>query len=86
MTKENTDPGPGGGPAFPLHHTPYPGMTLRDWFAGQALSNSDLCTGRAPDWRLTEWFGEHRTAIEQYEIAAAQAYAYADAMLKARES
>jgi hypothetical protein len=33
----------GGGPAFPLRNTdpddyiPFPGMTLRDYFAGQAL-------------------------------------------------
>lgn len=39
-----------GGPAFPvpgctehidhtsIQHEPYPGMTLRDWFAGQAIA------------------------------------------------
>ena len=32
MTKPNN-----GGPAFPLPHASHPGMSLRDWFAGQAL-------------------------------------------------
>lgn len=41
-----------GGPAFPRPHSErnefeeyygQKGMTLRDWFAGQALSNPDIC-------------------------------------------
>ncbi len=65
-----------GGPAFP--HTTVTGqynangMSLRDWFAGQALnamtiSNSGLCD-------------EDTTA----EVCAALAYVYADAMLRTR--
>jgi len=27
-----------GGPAFPIPDEGWPGMTLRDWFAGQALA------------------------------------------------
>jgi hypothetical protein len=33
-----------GGPAFPVHddmmYPTHPGMTLRDWFAGQALASA----------------------------------------------
>lgn len=68
-----------GGPAFPGEqgHTPdgtwnqtwEPGMTLRDWFAGQALngliSNGDLIDGRE-------------------ELTVDWAFRFADAMLKAR--
>jgi hypothetical protein len=80
-----------GGPAFPLinEHT-HPttinnGMTLRDYFAGQALAgisphieaevdklNPD---GKYFDQRLSEW----------YQCAAIRAYCYADAMLDARK-
>lgn len=67
MTNKNT-----GGPAFPMHPNMHPadeckGMTLRDWFAGQALvqllsSNyvADCETGRI----YTKFYAE--TA---YEIA-----------------
>ena len=72
-----------GGPAFPLNNFTYPngqteigfnGMTLRDWFAGQALngyvaySHPDSICG---------------TFVEE---TAALAYQYADAMLKARKA
>jgi hypothetical protein len=64
-----------GGPAFPIETTatPYaPGMSLRDWFAGQALAGiMSNCTG---DGRTT-WLPES---------AAFHAYSVADAMLKAR--
>lgn len=67
-----------GGPAYPAQPLgsdglPYMeasrGMSLRDWFAGQALAES-----------TREIWSEHR-----YEHVAARAYAIADAMLKARE-
>jgi hypothetical protein len=45
------------------------GMTLRDYFAGQALHNM-LGGGHKPN----------------YDIAASDAYLYADAMIKAREA
>lgn len=61
-----------GGFAFPTTNLPYAddmrGMTLRDWFAGQALAGLLACNntaGKAGDF-------------------ASDAYDYADAMLKAR--
>jgi hypothetical protein len=67
-----------GGPAFPSHQAcsswqcrkPSAGMTLRDYFAAAALK------GQA-----------HRLAspYEHRDILAADCYAIADAMLKARE-
>ena len=67
-----------GGPAFPTHdgdpgndprlQIMSGGMSLRDWFAGQALANEAL--GRAYHNRP--------------DILAAKAFEYADAMLAAR--
>lgn len=64
-----------GGLAFPIitHMrngvaTSVPGMTLRDWFAGQALAES-----------TREIWSDHK-----YEVVAKRAYGLADAMLKAR--
>jgi hypothetical protein len=66
-----------GGPAFPQPATSegyatntLPGMTLRDWFAGQALAGM-IAQGDAI-----------RTT---YSSSAAEAYRYADAMLRERE-
>ena len=62
-----------GGPAFP-HETyhgvaaPGSGMTLRDWFAGQALSSMSVGND-------VEWFRQ---------IGAKRAYLIADAMIAAR--
>lgn len=70
-----------GGPGA---YSPDPGMTLRDWFAGQALGNPNICTGNASDWQLRAWFGEHRTGITSAEVTAKQAAIYADAMLTER--
>lgn len=66
-----------GGPAFPLNSpsgTPEymparDGMSLRDYFAGQALAG--LCANTNYDW--------------SWEESARQSYRAADAMLKARE-
>jgi hypothetical protein len=63
-----------GGPAFPMprFHTwqdEVPGMSLRDWFAGQALAG--LCANR-------DYVDESFPSIAEY------AYHHADAMLKAR--
>jgi hypothetical protein len=66
-----------GGPAFPsvgegFGNPSYsaPGMTLRDWFAGQALAG----------------MGVECTSDEFCHSSVAEcAYAYADAMLRARE-
>lgn len=73
-----------GGPAFPTddygqigptrwHHT---GMTLRDYFAGQALANcfTNECNVQV----------EMRNDEYMYEIAACHCYSMADAMIAAR--
>lgn len=73
-----------GGPAFPCEvylspqdtmATKCPGMTLRDWFAGQALQG--YLAGRNNSQRETP---------SRYEASrvACDCYAYADAMLAAR--
>ena len=65
-----------GGPAFPEpnreHYYVQSGMSLRDWFAGQALA------GILMNY-TTQKFG----ATEQ--TAAEYAYRYADAMIAARK-
>ena len=63
---DNTD-----GPAFPTSPDYQDGMTLRDYFAGQALM------GVLSNSKLDERIGENRLARSAYEIA--------DAMLKARK-
>lgn len=65
-----------GGPAFPVSipgvgDNGWQGMTLRDWFAGQAMSSLTSRWGKA-------------TIPESNEIARFS-YAMADAMLKARQ-
>jgi hypothetical protein len=67
-----------GGPAFPCGYHPegnsadQQGMTLRDWFAGQALAG--LCASTTHD-------DSPGTAL-----LATWAYQQADAMLKARDA
>ena len=61
-----------GGPAFPHAHEDYPfqhGMSLRDWFAGQALAGI-----------LAKYFG-----CGSLPSRAEARMMFADAMLKARE-
>ncbi len=60
-----------GGPAFPVSDY-YRGMTLRDWFAGQALTGIVL-SPLGQGGRIT------------FSATAIDAYTYADAMLAARE-
>lgn len=81
MSKSND-----GGPAFPyvaeggqnngcspeLEH----GMSLRDWFAGQAMA---AIIGKIP-------FEEFPEDFSPYKKTAIGAYDYADAMLAAREA
>jgi hypothetical protein len=62
----------------------YRGMTLRDYFAGQALTNPVICTGSAYDSQLDAWFGKSTTGITRSDIVTRQAYDFADAMLAVR--
>ena len=68
MTQKQT-----GGPAYPIETAEllWKGMTLRDYFAGQALASQTLCE---PD---VQW-------IEQY--GAKNAYRIADAMIAAGDA
>jgi hypothetical protein len=63
-----------GGPAFPEPSRSWQyasnGMTLRDWFAGQALAAMEL------------WSGVKPSHVGQFADAA---YRYADAMIAARK-
>jgi hypothetical protein len=75
-----------GGPAFPaqpIHHFPdgitmsqnQGGMTLRDYFAGQALAG--ICVpAQLTDGPITDW---------EFDKIAPVAWKAADAMLAARE-
>ena len=76
MSDKNND----GGPAFPDHplehpnywHQGNPGMSLRDWFAGQALAGILSNPGTFGGEDLLPHIGQ-------------VVYKFADAMLKARE-
>ena len=79
MSRQHDD----GGPAFPfwdaMAEGANPGMTLRDWFAGQALSGELASqSGNA---------GEYATNISPclLEDRAAMLWRFADAMIAARE-
>jgi len=90
-----------GGPAFPSGSMSIgdgdaqaytPGMTLRDWFAGQAPEApdwwmADECPTPPPGWNegdgAAAWVkAEHRFMMGRI---AAWRYAYADAMLAERD-
>lgn len=78
-----------GGPAFPIPsdgrtHGTEPGMSLHDYYRGQALANSTLCTGTAPEWQLAAWFGSG-AGITREQIVARQATEYAKALLATRK-
>jgi len=72
-----------GGPAFPVTFdhgeckSESPDMSLRDWFAGQALAG--MCA--------SDYWSENAQADKRIytDPLANGAYAVADAMLKARE-
>ena len=67
MNKDSID---NGGPAFPCERKPRLsiGMTLRDWFAGQAIASVSFSTMQ-------------RSSIKEI---AEHSYALADAMIAAR--
>lgn len=78
------DPKHNGGPAFPLDNPrmledgdlfkQFPGMSLRDWFAGQALAG----------W-LASYAGADPDMTPDPTSTAALCYRIADAMIKAGE-
>lgn len=78
-----------GGPAFPSHgsmgEVVQHGMSLRDWFAGQALitelANSGIDT---PRFALLVEMADAE-CVPVHAIMARDCYAMADAMLAARE-
>lgn len=53
----------------PVEQDVCPGMTLRDWFAGQALAGSSVS----------------EFADDQFRLLAKRSYAIADAMIAARQ-
>ena len=65
-----------GGPAFPRQHDWGYGMTLRDYFAAKAMTASILM-----EIEHVREGGKY----DSWEEMARRCYAYADAMLKARE-
>lgn len=76
-------------PAFPTPHDPErtgnEGMSLRDWFAGQALVGY-AANARVMDKAIDDWNNGHGvrpTCVA--EFLAGLAYEVADAMLAARE-
>ncbi len=78
MTKDT------GGPAFPRPVSGNPdhdGMTLRDWFAGQALSGM---TGAGTEFMNALCKRAKERGISEEELGAKMAYVLADAMLAER--
>ena len=73
--------------AFPIEGgdmsglNPDPGMTMRDWFVGQAMGNPAICTGIARGNDLDQWFGPHATNVDRQQIAARQAVEFANAAM-----
>ena len=73
---------PTGGPAFPRPNSTAPngenswaedGMTLRDWFAGQALIGEMRENGEDLDW------------LPRADLMAKRCYTIADALIAERE-
>ena len=74
-------------PAFPVSHgtgSSYyanPGMSLRDWFAGQALAGFVSVPQLGAALQSMD-----RRGRDELDVVATAAYQLADAMLKARDS
>lgn len=69
-----------GGPAFPAHpeRDLYSGMSLRDYFAGQALQLFSLTDAEVEKLLAGHW--------ARHDIVAEFCYGVADAMLEARNN
>lgn len=76
-----------GGPAFPSvvtsDSTYVFGMTLRDWFAGQALQV--WVAGISGRDFMDDYDGDDQAFAEHQAAVAKAAYGYADTMLAERE-
>jgi hypothetical protein len=73
-----------GGPAYPVDmQSGLNGMSLRDYFAAQALPHAIGHSSGLPEWELKRLFGDIG-GITRPQIAAALAYEVADEMLKRR--
>lgn len=88
-TPDTSEPAfPGNDGCLPGGGTAYLGMTLRDWFAGQALQGS-LCNASATSagvaMAVAERIAQGKSAATFVTTAAKAAYVYADAMLLARK-
>ena len=73
-----------GGSAFPVMYISE-GMTLRDYFAGQALAA--ICSGievEVDELDANGKYADHNMKM-LHDCAGIRAYGYADAMLAARE-
>jgi hypothetical protein len=74
-----------GGSAFPMSYHPdgnnadHQGMTLRDWFAGQALTGELAANGLGDEGAVK------LRSPENASLMAARAYHMADAMIRARK-
>ena len=76
------------GPASNIVDGGYGGMTLRDWFAGQALSTAAQDTGGTVASAAKELgipIGEYDGKKHWPKLVAKSSYAFADAMLTERE-
>lgn len=78
-----------GGPAFPVRSVPLEeggqffaaGMSLRDWFAGQALAGMTAGAHGSLESMDGLLASADSSGISVHEVVARAAYIYADAML-----
>lgn len=63
-----------------IPNVPHPGMTLRDWFAGQAIGHTIEIVSVLDDYKYG-LLAHHANAKTKEECYARCAYAVADAMI-----
>ncbi len=84
----------GGEPAFPRprshdslgHSASQQGMSLRDWFAGQALAATDWEVALSEEFKTPTLMEASGGVDARFNALAARCYEIADAMLAARET